>query len=64
MRNSPRSITKLIRTTGIRVKYYRDRHQVFVFSGEGIEELWGFEHLCDRFFVEIFEVLETALELP
>lgn len=42
---------------------YRDHHQVFVFGGENVKELWGFEHLCDWFVAEIFEVLEVELEL-
>ena len=46
------------------MKCYRDHYQMLVFSGEDVEELWGFEHLCDRFVVEIFEVLGVGLEFP
>ena len=51
-------------SVGIWVECYRDHHQVLVFSGEDIEELWSLEHFCDRFVVEVFEVLEVELELP
>ena len=34
-----------------------DHNQVLMFGSEDVEKLRGFEHLCDGFIVEIFEVL-------
>ena len=46
---------------GVWVKCYGNHYQMLVFSSEDVEKLWGFKHLCDRFIVEVFEVLEVAL---
>ena len=35
-----------------------------MFGGEDVKELWGFEHLCDWFVVEVFEVLGVESALP
>jgi hypothetical protein len=47
---------------GIWMERDGDHNQMFMFCGEDVKELRGFEHLCDRFIVEVFEVLQMESE--